>query len=192
MNYIRLTTIRFSRIRTLSGKALFLNTKNKFIKGTRDMSKQKSTEIAFHIQRIYTKDMSFEAPKAPKFFDQEWRPDIKLDLDTVSTQLDNDVYEVVLRVTVTVFLGTEATFLSKVQQAGIFSLVGIEAAHLVYFLEVYRLNILFPYVRECIISLITLATFPQLHLEPVNFEALFINYIKQKSAGESTSDYQDS
>lgn len=65
------------------------------------MSEQNNTEMTFQIQRIYTKDVSFEAPNAPHVFQKDWQPEVKLDLDTASTQLADDVYEVVLRVTVT-------------------------------------------------------------------------------------------
>lgn len=69
------------------------------------MSEQNNTEMAFQIQRIYTKDVSFEAPNAPHVFQKDWQPEVKLDLDTASSQLADDVYEVVLRVTVTASSG---------------------------------------------------------------------------------------
>lgn len=90
------------------------------------MSEQNNTEMTFQIQRIYTKDVSFEAPNAPHVFQKDWQPEVKLDLDTASTQLADDVYEVVLRVTVTASLGEETAFLCEVQQGGIFSIGGIE------------------------------------------------------------------
>ena len=65
------------------------------------MSEQQNTEMSFNIQRVYTKDISFEAPNAPAVFQQEWQPEVKMDLDTGSTKLADDVYEIVLRVTVT-------------------------------------------------------------------------------------------
>ena len=90
------------------------------------MSEQNNTEMTFQIQRIYTKDISFEAPNAPHVFQKDWQPEVKLDLDTASSQLADDVYEVVLRVTVTASLGEETAFLCEVQQGGIFSIAGIE------------------------------------------------------------------
>ena len=96
------------------------------------MSEQNSTEMAFQIQRIYTKDISFEAPNAPQVFQQEWQPEVKLDLDTASSQLADEVYEVVLRVTVTASTGEETAFLCEVQQAGIFSVAGIEGTQLAH------------------------------------------------------------
>ncbi|MBF0083243.1 protein-export chaperone SecB, partial [Escherichia coli] len=55
------------------------------------MSEQNNTEMTFQIQRIYTKDISFEAPNAPHVFQKDWQPEVKLDLDTASTQLADDV-----------------------------------------------------------------------------------------------------
>jgi hypothetical protein len=79
------------------------------------MSEQNNTEMAFQIQRIYTKDVSFEAPNAPHVFQKDWQPEVKLDLDTASTQLADDVYEVVLRVTVT------ASWVKKLRSCAKFS-----------------------------------------------------------------------
>ncbi len=56
------------------------------------MSEQNNTEMTFQIQRIYTKDISFEAPNAPHVFQKDWQPEVKLDLDTASSQLADDVY----------------------------------------------------------------------------------------------------
>ncbi|WP_036770084.1 protein-export chaperone SecB [Photorhabdus australis] len=145
------------------------------------MSDQNNTEMTFQIQRIYTKDISFEAPNAPQVFQQEWQPEVKLDLDTTSSELVQGVYEVVLRVTVTATLGEETAFLCEIQQGGIFSIEGIEGTQLAHCLGAYCPNILFPYARECITSLVSRGTFPQLNLAPVNFDALFMNYLQQQA-----------
>ncbi|WP_434526258.1 protein-export chaperone SecB [Photorhabdus asymbiotica] len=145
------------------------------------MSDQNNTEMTFQIQRIYTKDISFEAPNAPQVFQQEWQPEVKLDLDTASSELAQGVYEVVLRVTVTATLDEETAFLCEIQQGGIFSIEGIEGTQLAHCLGAYCPNILFPYARECITSLVSRGTFPQLNLAPVNFDALFMNYLQQQA-----------
>lgn len=148
------------------------------------MSEQNNPDMSFQIQRIYTKDISFEAPSAPLVFQKEWEPEVKLDLDTASSQLAEDVYEVVLRVTVTAMLGEETAFLCEVQQAGIFNVIGLDGSQMAHCLGAYCPNILFPYARECITSLVTRGTFPQLNLAPVNFDALFMNYLQQQAEVE--------
>ncbi|WMQ74043.1 MAG: Protein-export protein SecB [Sodalis sp.] len=155
------------------------------------MSEQNNTEMAFQIQRIYTKDVSFEAPNAPKVFQQAWQPDIKLDLDAASSQLVEEIYEVVLRVTVTAALGDDTAFLCEVQQAGIFTISGIDGTQMAHCLGAYCPNILFPYARECITSQVSRGTFPQLNLAPVNFDALFMNCLRHQADGEGSQPAQD-
>ncbi|MCE0492015.1 protein-export chaperone SecB [Pantoea sp. Mb-10] len=149
------------------------------------MSEQSSNEMQFQIQRVYTKDVSYEAPNAPQVFQKEWEPEVKLDLDTASSQLADEVYEVVLRVTVTATVGEDTAFLCEVQQAGIFTISGIEGTQMAHCLGAYCPNILFPYARECVTSLVSRGTFPQLNLAPVNFDALFMNYLQQQGEGEA-------
>ncbi|EIB97577.1 MULTISPECIES: protein-export chaperone SecB [Pantoea] len=155
------------------------------------MSEHNTNEMQFQIQRVFTKDISFEAPNAPQVFQKEWEPDVKLDLDTASSQLADDVYEVVLRVTVTANVGEETAFLCEVQQAGIFTISGIEGTQMAHCLGAYCPNILFPYARECITSLVSRGTFPQLNLAPVNFDALFMNYLQQQQGEEGAQQHQD-
>lgn len=157
------------------------------------MSEQSNSEMAFQIQRIYTKDVSFEAPGAPLVFQKDWEPEVKLDLDTASSQLADGVFEVVLRVTVTSMLGEETAFLCEVQQAGIFNITGLDDSQMAHCLGAYCPNVLFPYARECVTSLVSRGTFPQLNLAPVNFDALFMNYLQQQAEAEqgSAAPHQD-
>lgn len=138
-------------------------------------------EMVFQIQRIYTKDVSFEAPGAPAIFQKEWQPEIKLDMDTSSSQLADNIYEVILRVTATALVADETAFLCETKQAGIFTISGIEGNQLAHCLGAYCPNILFPYAREVVANLVGKGTFPHLHLGPVNFDALFMNYMQQQA-----------
>lgn len=144
------------------------------------MSEQNSPEIDFQIQRIYTKDVSFEAPNSPVIFQKEWQPEVKLDIDSSSSKLADSLYEVVLRVTVTATIEDETAFLCEVQQAGIFIVSGFDDEQLAHCFGAYCPNILFPYVRECISSLVNRGTFPQLNLAPVNFDMLYMNHLQQQ------------
>lgn len=155
------------------------------------MSEQNNTEMNFQIQRVYIKDISFEAPNAPQVFQKDWQPEVKLDLDTASNVLADNVYEVTLRVTVTATLENETAFLCEVQQAGIFTIDGIEGTQLAHCLGAYCPNILFPYARECITSMVSRGTMPQLNLAPVNFDALFMNYLQQQQSDEGEQEHQD-
>ena len=43
---------------------------------------QQQTPFEMQIQRIYIKDVSFEAPNLPHIFQQEWKPQLGFELDT--------------------------------------------------------------------------------------------------------------
>ena len=141
----------------------------------------------FNIQRIFTKDISFESPNAPAIFTKEWKPEIKLDIDTSTNKLDESVFEVVLSVTVTASLGEETAFLCEVQQAGIFAIGEMPDQNKAHMLGSYCPNLLFPYARETISNLVNRATFPPLILAPVNFDAIFAAYM-QKRVQEAQGD----
>lgn len=131
----------------------------------------------FAVQRIYTKDISFETPNSPEIFTKEWNPDIKLDLDNKSTKLEEGVYEAVLQLTVTATVGEQTAFLCEVQQAGIFTISNMAEGQLAQVLGAVCPNTLFPYAREAVSNLVNRGTFPALNLAPVNFDALFAQYV---------------
>jgi preprotein translocase subunit SecB len=129
----------------------------------------------FAIQRIYTKDISFETPNSPHVFTAEWKPEVNVQLNTSVHDLGNDHYELVLTVTVTAKQGENTAFLAEVQQAGIFLISGLPEDEMGPMLGIFCPNMLFPYAREVVSDLVSRGSFPQLVLAPVNFEAIYAN-----------------
>ena len=140
------------------------------------------------IQRIYTKDISFEAPGSPDVFRQNWQPEVSIDLSVNNTKLDEQLYECVLSLTVSAKMKEKTIFLAEVQQAGLFLLEGFDKEQLKHILGAFCPNILFPYIREVVSDLVTRGSFPQLNLAPVNFEAL---YMQQKQAAKTSDTESD-
>ena len=143
-------------------------------------------QLKFSLQRIYVKDISFEAPNSPEVFKQPFKPKVNLDLNTTSNQVSEDQFEVVVKVTARVDdneSGT-ASFLVEVEQAGLFRISGIEGAQLDQTLGAFCPNLLFPYARECVDSLVNRGGFPPLMLAPVNFEAMYAQR-KQREAQQA-------
>lgn len=136
----------------------------------------------FVIQRVYTKDISFETPNSPAIFQKEWKPEVQLDLDTKSAKLAEDTYEVTLSLTVTAKIDDQTAFLAEVQQAGIFTIGNLPEAQLAHTIGAFCPTTLFPYAREAVSNLVSRGSFPQINLAPVNFEALFANYVQQRAA----------
>lgn len=136
----------------------------------------------FAIQRVYTKDISFETPNSPAIFQKEWKPEVQLDIDTKSAKLGDDTYEVTLSLTVTAKVEEQTAFLAEVKQAGIFTIGNIPEAQLAHTIGAFCPTTLFPYAREAVANLVSRGSFPQINLAPVNFEALFANYVQQRAA----------
>lgn len=143
---------------------------------------QQAAQPAIAIQRIYIKDLSFEAPSTPEIFRQEWKPEVNLELNNRSEKVDEDIYEVVVSLTVTTKVGDKTAYIVEVQQAGLFLIRGIDASQLGPVLGVFCPNTLFPYAREAISDVVGKGSFPQMLLAPVNFEALFAEAVKRRQA----------
>ena len=134
----------------------------------------------FALQRIYIKDISFESPNSPAVFQKQWKPEVKMDLNTKNTKLGDDHYEVVVSVTLTVTVETMTAYIVEVQQAGIFAVQGIEGGHLAQALNAFCPNLLFPYLRETVDTVVIKGSFPAMMLAPVNFDAIFAQAVMQR------------
>ncbi|GAA4106392.1 protein-export chaperone SecB [Zhongshania borealis] len=138
------------------------------------MPEETPVQAKFALQRIYTKDVSFESPAGPIIFTKAWKPKIQVDLNTRSKAIAENNYEVILTVTVTAKLEDDETaFLVEIHQAGLFIAEGIEGDQLRQLLGIACPNMLFPYLREAVDALVVKGGFPALALQPVNFEALY-------------------
>jgi preprotein translocase subunit SecB len=139
-------------------------------------------EQQFIIERIYTKDISFESPNSPSIFTEEWNPDTNLQLNTEVTPISENHYEVVLLITVTVKSQDKTAFLVEVSQAGVFQITGYDTDQLNHLLASYCPSNLYPYAREAIASLISKGSFPEMHLSPINFDALYAQRMQEEAA----------
>ena len=147
-------------------------------------SKENAAGPNFAVQRLYLKDLSFETPQGPAAFQKQWKPKVNQDLNTKSAKIDEDTYEVALRITVTVKDEEETIYLIEVEQAGLFTIKGIEDQQLAQVLNVTCATMLLPYAREAIDSTLIKGSFPPLMIPPINFESLFMNAIKQAAEAE--------
>ena len=141
----------------------------------------------FQLQRIYLKDLSFESPRAPQVFQKQWQPQVHMDLNTANTKVADDLYEVVLSITLTAKQEEDTALLVEIKQAGLFVIQGLEGQQLAHALGAFCPNILFPYARETIDSVVGKGSLPPFMLAPVNFDAIFAEAVKrkQKEAAEA-------
>jgi preprotein translocase subunit SecB len=134
------------------------------------------------VQKIYLKDVSFEAPGAPAIFQDQTQPRVDMNLTQKVANVGENLFEVVLAVTVTCKAGEKTAYLCEVQQAGVFGCAGFDAGQLDAVLGTYCPHVLFPYVRQVISDLIQSGGFPPLFLQPINFEQVYGESLKRRQS----------
>ncbi len=145
-------------------------------------------EAVFGIEKVYVKDMSLEIPNAPEVFLQRETPQVGIELSNSAKKLEEGLFDVTITVTVTSKIEDKTVFLVEVAQAGIFQARNIPEENLEGLLAVTCPNILFPYAREAVSDLVVRAGFPPVLLNPINFEALYLQQKQQQQVATAEAE----
>ena len=150
---------------------------------------EETADVQFSMQKIYIKDISFETTDTPNVFKMDWKPVVDMHITNEATPLGDDLFEVVLSVTLTVKIDDKTIYLVEINQAGIFLIKNAPEELIGRMLATSCANILFPFAREAVSDIVVRGGFPQLLLSPVNFEVLYEQQKKQASeqAKQSTT-----
>lgn len=148
------------------------------------MTAEQVAQAQFQIQKIYTKDISFEVPSGPAVFAEKGQADVKMSLSQRVEDLGDDVHEVVLTVTITATMGEKTAYLAEVAQSGVFLMKGFPDQALHAVVNTVCPTTLFPYARAMISQLVTQGGFPALTLHPVNFEQLYAQRLQELAASQ--------
>lgn len=149
---------------------------------------QENTQPVFALQKIYVTDVSLESPNAPGAFVEQEQPDFNIQFRNQARSFDNGFFEASLTVTATAKQGDRTLFLVEVTLAGLFHIENIPESELEPVLGIGCPSILFPYLREAVSDLTTRAGFPPLLLQPINFEAIFMQQRAQQAAGDESAE----
>ena len=144
-------------------------------------AEEQTQQAGFSIEKIYLKDASLEIPNAPQIFTDRSQPQVGIELSNFAQQLEDNVFEVAIKVTVTSKIEDKTVFLVEVTQAGIFQIRGVPEENLEMRVGITCPNILFPYARESVSDLVVRAGFQPVLLNPINFEALFAQQKQQQA-----------
>ena len=137
----------------------------------------------FNIEKIYVKDLSVEVPNAPAIFLERDAPLMEMQINTQSAQVDEGIYQSIITLTITAKIKDKTAFVVELQQGGIFRIQNLPPEALEPALAIGCPNILFPYARESVSDAVLKAGFPPLLLQPVNFEALYLQ--QQQAASQA-------
>jgi len=133
------------------------------------------------LQKIYIKDFSFESPKAPEIFTTNANPQTQLNIRSSNKDVGNDNVEVTLTLTVETKDKEDTMFLIEIVQAGVFLIQGYTTEERGVLIGSFCPSTLYPFAREAISDMATRGGFPQLLLQPINFDALYAQAMQQRS-----------
>jgi len=153
-----------------------------------NVTQEQTQQPGFSIEKIYVKDASLEIPNAPQIFTDRTQPQVSVELGNFAQVLEEGVFEVAIKVTVTSKIVDKTVFLVEVTQAGIFQIRNVPEENIEMIAGITCPNILFPYAREVVSDLVVRAGFQPVLLNPINFEALFAQQKQQQeNAAESVA-----
>jgi len=146
------------------------------------------------LQKIYVKDLSFESPRAPEVFSKDASPQTQLNIRSNAREIAPDTHEVVLTITVEAKDQEHSLFLIEIVQAGLFIIKGYSEEERHMLTGSYCPGSLYPFAREAISDIVTRGGFPQLLLQPINFDALYAQAMRERASGngEQAGDQQKS
>ena len=150
-----------------------------------DQEPTATPEKQFAIQKLFVKDISYEAPSVPVIFTTKWEPSVDINLNSTASKAPEDLYEVAVTVTVTVKNDDKTAYLVEATQVGLFGIKGFPGAEMGPLLGSYCPSVLFPYLREVVSELVTKGGFPPMLLNPVNFDALYAQHTQQADTSKA-------
>ena len=139
----------------------------------------------FALEKLYLKDVSVEVPKSPEIFTSRETPKVGVELNNETKPLDDGYFEVSLQITVTSKIDDKTAFVVDVVQAGIFTIKNIPDDGMEAVTSITCPNILFPYAREAIANFTVKAGFNPVQLQPINFEALYMQEKQKQDSKKS-------
>ena len=134
------------------------------------------------LQKIYIKDLSFESPKTPEVFRQNPPAQTQLNIRSSTKDVDEQNVEVTLTLTVESKENDETIFLIEIAQAGIFLIEGYSPEERSAIIGSFCPATLYPYAREAISDISVKGGFPQLLVQPINFDAVYAQAQQQRAA----------
>lgn len=146
-----------------------------------------ATQRQLVLQKIYVKDLSFESPKAPAIFTSNVAPQTQINIRSSTQEIAPNTQEVTLTLTLEAKDKDTTLFLVEVVQSGIFFMQGYTPEERSVLVGSFCPATLYPYAREAVSDVVAKGGFPQLLLQPINFDALYAQAMQERSARNSAA-----
>ena len=129
----------------------------------------------------YIKDMSVENPNAPQSFQWQDQPQLDIQFNIGSRQIDTEIHEVELKLVVTAKAEPGTAYVVDLVYCGLIGMRNLDdpQAHAFIYAEAPR--ILFPFARRILADAVRDAGFPPLMLDPIDFNGLYLAQLASKA-----------
>lgn len=134
----------------------------------------------------YVKDLSVENPNAPASFQWSEAPEIDVQFNIQSNQIEGEIHEVELKIAINSKTAQGTAFIVDLSYCGLIGMRGLPAEQMHAFTYAEAPRILFPFARRVIADAVRDAGFPPFMLEPIDFNGLYLQQLaaQQEAAGE--------
>jgi preprotein translocase subunit SecB len=131
----------------------------------------------------YSKDFSFENPNAPRTLgSQQQSPNISVQINVNARQVGPADYEVNLVLEGGAGEGENMLFKFELNYAGVFRAENIPAEQIQPAIMIEGPRLLFPFARQIIADAVRNGGYPPLYIDPIDFQALFLQRVAAASA----------
>ncbi len=147
---------------------------------------QEQSQYPFRINDQYVKDLSFENPNYLMKYsnDSDKQPEVGVGLENNVAKIDDEHYEVTLKVNAKSTIGDKSLFIVELSYAALITVApNLEQDILEPILMVHCPFLMFPFIREIVASATSAGGFPPLRLEPIDFASLYMS--KKKEMAEN-------
>jgi preprotein translocase subunit SecB len=139
----------------------------------------------------YLKDLSVENPKAPESFQWTEQPELDIQFNIASRQINEEVHEVELKISANARTKLGTVYIVELSYCGLLGIRNLpeDQAHAFIFAEGPR--ILFPFARRVMADATRDAGFAPLLLDPIDFNGLYIQQLQQRQAQQAAAGASD-
>ena len=147
-------------------------------------------QVTLHAQ--YVKDLSFESPSSPEvFLNQPGQPNVEVAVNVASTALQNNHFEVVLKIAATAKTEDKIIFIAELSYGGIASSNVTDEAMLHPLISIEGPRLLFPFARAVVANITREGGFLPLNLNPIDFIALYQQNMQQRQQAQAKADSKE-
>ncbi len=133
----------------------------------------------------FTRDLSFENPRAPDSLRAATSPEIEIGVELNARGRPDGLFEVDLKLTVNSKQDNEPVFHIELLYGGLFQINGVPEEHLEPVLLIECPRYLFPFARRIIGDLTGDGGFPPFMIEPLDFAAVYQARLDAQASGST-------